>query len=452
MGSNKAIVAIEFMILLLVTITQFDFAAFAIDNDVPMPVIMDSNLTAVPVVTGLHWPSNMAFLGDSDILVLENKGGMVHRIINGSLSPQPLIDVNVANYSDRCMCGIEVTRNSSTDDIYVFLYFTESESQVAEDKGSGSETIGNRLYRYELVNDKLVNPKLLLDLPSEPGAWHNGGLIRMGPDENIYVTVGDINATKITGPRTKTQNYVDGTEPDGRAGILRITQDGEPVGNGILGHTYPLNLYYAYGVRNSYGIDFDPITGNLWDSENGPSFGDEINLVEPGFNSGWDKAQGVWNVFTNSSGDYAQGVGVNDNVLFSFDGKGEYSTPEFTWADSLGLTSLIFLESDKLGEKYENTLFAADYNYGRIYNFDLTKNRTALDLHGNLSDKVSERNTKEYMKEVLFGDGFKPQGITDLEVGPDGYLYVLHYPAIPNKFNGTIYKIMPISDSEQTLT
>lgn len=415
--------------------------------NMPKPVIVDPNLTVVPVVTGLHWPSNMVFLGDNDILVLENKVGKVHRIINGSLSPQPLIDVNVANYSDRCMCGIEVTRNSSTDDTYVFLYFTESVSQEAEDQGSKSDTLGNRLYRYELVNNRLINPILLLDLPSEPGAWHNGGLLKIGPDGNIYVTVGDIGATAITGPRTKTQNYPNGTEPDGRAGILRITQDGKVVRPAILEEDYPLSLYYAYGIRSSYGMDFDPITGKLWDTENGPSFGDEINLVEPGFNSGWDKVQGVWKVHTNSSGDYAQEIAANDMGLVEFDGKGEYSAPEFTWEKSLGLTSLVFFDSDRLGKKYENDLFVADYNYGRIYNFDLTKDRSALVLHGNLSDKVSEQNTKEYMKEVLFAGGFNPQGITDLEVGPDGYLYVLHYPAIPNKFNGTIYKVVPISNS-----
>jgi glucose/arabinose dehydrogenase len=44
---------------------------------------------------------------------------------------------------------------------------------------------------------------------------------------------------------------------------------------------HPLNMYYAYGIRNSFGLDFDPLTGNLWDTENGPEYGDEINLVEP---------------------------------------------------------------------------------------------------------------------------------------------------------------------------
>ena len=72
-----------------------------------------------------------------------------------------------------------------------------------------------------------------------------------------------------------------------------MTQDGQPVPNPPLGNeTYPANLYYACGIRNSFGLDFDPVTGNLWDTENGPDFGDEINLVNQGFNSGWEQVQG----------------------------------------------------------------------------------------------------------------------------------------------------------------
>ena len=76
------------------------------------------------------------------------------------------------------------------------------------------------------------------------------------------------------------------------SGILRLTQDGKIVDKGILSDSMPLRLYYAYGIRNSFGLNFDPITGFLWDTENGPQDGDEINLVEPGFNSGWNKIYG----------------------------------------------------------------------------------------------------------------------------------------------------------------
>ena len=60
----------------------------------------------------------------------------------------------------------------------------------------------------------------------------------------------------------------------------------------------PLNKYYAFGIRNGFGLAFDPVTSKLWDTENGPGYGDEINLVEPGFNSGWLRVQGWWPVRT----------------------------------------------------------------------------------------------------------------------------------------------------------
>ena len=60
------------------------------------------------------------------------------------------------------------------------------------------------------------------------------------------------------------------------------------MGSGILGASDPLNKYFAYGVRNAFGLDFDPVTNKLWDTENGPSSNDEINLADPGFNrAGW---------------------------------------------------------------------------------------------------------------------------------------------------------------------
>src|SRR6185503_20321050 len=92
----------------------------------------------------------------------------------------------------------------------------------------------------------------------------------------------------------KAENYEDGSEPDGTGGILRFDFDGNPKGDHYLGNKYPSSLYYAYGIRNSFGIDFDSVTGNLWDTENGPDFADEINLVMPGFNSGWKDVQGIW--------------------------------------------------------------------------------------------------------------------------------------------------------------
>ena len=144
-------------------------------------------------------------------------------------------------------------------------------------------------------NTKLGNSKLLLEIPALPGPAHNGGTITIGPDNNLYIIIGNLNDREIKSFWTLAEKSKNASSPDGRAGILRLTQDGEPVDkHGILGDSMPLKLYYAYGIRNGFGLAFDPITGKLWDTENGPDYGDEINIVEPGFNSGWNKVQGIW--------------------------------------------------------------------------------------------------------------------------------------------------------------
>jgi glucose/arabinose dehydrogenase len=376
------------------------------------PVINDNYLNVQLVASGLRKPTSMAFLGNGDILVLELSNGTVRRIINDTLQPKPLLDLNVSKVTgERGMLGVAVSRNTVGHE-YVFLYFTES-------KVDNADPIGNRLYRYDFVNDKLVNPKLLLNLPVKPGPYHNGGSLVVGPDNNLYLTIGNLENIELAENITsKIQNVKNGTEPNGEGGILRITQDGKAVGEGIIGSTYPSNLYYAYGIRNSFGIDFDPITDNLWDTENGPNYGDEINLVKPGFNSGFFKVQGVWE---NNKGNIGQ-VSTNPKDLVDFGGKGEYSSPEFSWKGRYGPTALVFLDSTKLGKEYENDLFVGNIHNQSILHFDLTNDRNGLSLSGLLKDKIAD-DSNEITGNVFvkYFDG----GITDLEVGPDGHLYVV---------------------------
>ena len=183
------------------------------------------------------------------------------------------------------------------------------------------------------------------------------------------------------------QNYINSSILDGRSGILRINQDGKPVGRGdILGDTCPLNLYYAYGIRNSFGFDWDPLTGKLWDTENGPHYGDEINLVEPGFNSGWVKVQGIWEPNFEQMGKIVH----NPIKLVSFNGKGKYSEPEFTWIPTVAPTALVFFTSDNYGADYKNTLFVGDANTGTLYHFKLNANRSGLQLDGDIKGQDSE--------------------------------------------------------------
>jgi glucose/arabinose dehydrogenase len=393
------------------------------------PTINDSALKAELVSQGLKAPTSMLFLGPNDILVTEKNSGLIQRIVNGTTSNEPLAHVNVSKADERGLLGMALSSTKTNGPVYVFLYYTKSQTEV------------NNVYRYELVNDKLTNPKLLLDLPALPGPQHNGGKITIGPDKSLYIAIGDVGGSFVEkDSETKAQNYVNGSEPDGRAAIIRITQDGKPIGNGIIGSVPISNLYYAYGIKNIFGLDFDPVTGKLWNTENGPTFGDEINLVEPGFNSGWAKVQGVWFVQLQEGEKTEPGKGErapeNPQGLVGFGGKGKYSPPEFTWDRSVAPTALKFLSSSKLGAQYANDMFVGDAKFGNIYHFVLNQNRTGLSLEGPLADKVADKI--EELGNTIFGKGFGV--ITDLQVGPDGYLYVLVY----DKDDGRVYRILPV--------
>jgi aldose sugar dehydrogenase len=425
------------------------------------PLVYDADLKLELVYEGLEYPTNMAFLASNDILVLEKNKGTVQRIIDGQMLDQPILDIAVANENERGLLGLAISKNANNQ-TFVYLYFTQSGNRTDGSDhcpeivkcGLANDSNGNKLYQYQLNDGKLMHPKLLLDLPSNPGSDHIGGAILIAPDNyriNDFTTRRNVNTPNndvtqddalyiVTGdnsfPWSQTANIIQGINAEGRGGILRLNQNGSPLNDkAMLGNTFPLNLYYAYGIRNSFGIDFDPITGNLWDTENGPNFGDEINLVRQGFNSGWLKVQGISSPASTSE---IEG-------LESFGGKGEYSDPELTWSLPVGLTSIRFFDSDKFGELYRNDLFVADIHNGNIYHLELDERRLGLKLSGALADKVI--NTTEEGAELIFAQGFN--GIVDLEVGPDGYLYILAYHEQTKADRqhyygqGRIYRIVP---------
>jgi glucose/arabinose dehydrogenase len=411
------------------------------------PTLIDPLLKAEVVVKGLHFPTGMAILDSGEILIIEKNDGNVKRIVNGTNLQKPLLDVNVANKNGRGLLGIGMAKHENGL-TYVFLYYTESKTKDGEDVINGIQPLGNRLYRYELNDNHLINPKLLLDLPANSDTmaysnYNSGGKIIIGPDENVYVSVGDIGSHL-----TKAQNVKDGFYPDGTGGILRVTQDGKPV-EGILGDNFPLNLYFAYGIRNILGMDFDPLTGNLWDTEEGDDHSDEINLVESGFNSGWKVVQGMSHASRTNLDNLVRFPGLSYSekgllgiiekfILEIQDKEGKYNDPKFVWTDVVGISALRFLESNKLGSKYQNDMFVGDMLNGNLYHFKLNKQRTAViftDRNSHLNDKIV--NNKAEYEEVLFATGFG--SITDLQVGTDGYLYVLTY----DKATGTIFRIVP---------
>jgi glucose/arabinose dehydrogenase len=401
-----------------------------------IPILRDSNLKTELIVDKLKFPSGMEFIGNDDLLVIEKNTGIVKRVTNGKVIAE-LLDLNVAKKSERGLLGIAVLDISKTkyadkygpNDKFVFLFVTETENQ---DDGN---ILGNRVYRYDFVNGNLINPTLLLDLPYLPGPSHNGGVMRIGPDNNLYIVMGDLNRLKDPSGDTITQNLEGTSPPDGRGGVLRITPDGETVNDGFtLGNEGLLDKYYGYGVRNSFGIGFDNVTGYLWDTENGSHYGDELNIVKPGFNSGWRQVLGLssmYGEFNNKEFDRNQLINFNDN--------GKYYDPVLTWNDTIAPTTVAFIHSSTLGEEYKDDMLVGGVKNGTILHFDLNQTRTGLQLEGELSDSLVNKPSEQ--NSAIFGTGFDI--ITDIKIDPsDGDLYVL----AANSKNGKIYKISKGAD------
>jgi len=387
------------------------------------PSISVPNLRAELVLDGLSSPTSIAFLDENNILLLE-KEGIVRLISNGQLQPEPILQLQgVESNNERGLLGIEVM------DDKVFLYVTESGAQVQGIPTEGD--VRNRVYSYTWDGTSLTNPQLLLDLPSGPGTNHQGGKLKIGPDNQLYAIVGEMQR------EGQLQNIQNGPDPDDTGVILRVNPaDGSPSnGNPFSSDpANPLSKYYAYGIRNSFGIEFDPMTRQLWDAENGEDVFDEINLVKPGFNSGWKQVMGP----------IAANPGASESSLVNFPGS-QYADPVFSWSESIGVTDIEFFNSTAFGSSYENGIFVGDITSGTLFYFEPNADRTGVALASDplLSDLIA--NNDEEISSVTFGTGFT--GITDIETGPDGNLYVLTFDRGAEGI-GSLYRILPAGEGD----
>lgn len=365
------------------------------------PSLKDPNLKVEAFVSGIASPTSMLFVDENNILVLE-KDGNVRLVSNGMLQSQPLVSLSVDNKNERGLLGIEKIGEN------VFLYATVKDGQLI-----------NRIYKYTLApGPELTNEQEFMDLPATPATNHQGGKLVASNDGYLYSVTGELQRNG------KDQNIVNGPDPDFSGAILKTNaNDGSPAPNNPFksdNSNDPINWYQAYGLRNSFGLGIDPVTGALWDTENGEKTFDEINLVSPGFNSGWKLTIGPIS---------ESGISQDDLVNFP---DSNYKDPILSFRNSIGITDIEFLNSDKLGTEYANNAFVGDISYGNLYRFEPNEDRVDFKFNDpGLEDRVVDNNKE--LDSVIFGEGFS--GITDIKTGPDGLLYVLSFE------DGTIYRI-----------
>ena len=385
------------------------------------PTIEDPLIKVEQIVEGLSSPTSMSFVDSQNILVLEKNSGEVRLVSKGELKEDPILKLEIDSTTATCcrgLLGIDVDNQNATNIKDVFFYFTAA--------GKNDIPVVNKIVKYKWDGRVLVNPQIMLELPATPGPNHPGGKLALDSEDNLYAVIGDLNNEGIL------QNIEDGKELSDSSVILKVKRiDGSAlIDNPFVSikkefPTSQVEKYYGYGIRNSFGLAIDPLTGNLWDTENGDKDYDEINLVYQGFNSGWKQLMGpIYN------------SGVTENDLAILPGS-YYGDPIFSWEPSLGVTDIEFFNSKNLGDNYENNVFVGDINNGNIYYFKVNSTRTGFELESPEIefDRIANEEEKD---KLVWGTGF--DGITDLETGPDGNLYVLSFDESSNG-DGKIYRI-----------
>jgi glucose/arabinose dehydrogenase len=488
------------------------------------PTMLVPNLGVRTAASGLVTPIGLAFLPDGRWLVLEKNTGQVQIVVNGTVQSTAL-DLAVNNFSERGLLGIALHPDFATNS-FVYLFwsctappppaenpFFPTATECADTPLTGADSdevlavplLGNRVDRFvwdgsagtltfdlnliklrSFQNDGAPVPPDQGDETQPARGNHDAGVIRFGPDGKLYIQFGD------TGRRGQLQNLPSGptltglgpTVPDDQFGgpepddahftgaIIRLNDDGTtPSDNpffaagAAIGGEVGANVQkiFAYGVRNGFGMAFDPLSGNLWDQENGEDAFDELNLVEPGMNSGWIQITGPVSRVAQYKQIETTSLHHEDfpnlqqfrwgperiadtpaealSRLFELPGS-HYSDPEFSWVHVLAPAAIGFLNSRALGPQYFGDLFVGfsvndDPLGGGLMRFNLTGNRRKIGVDDpRLEDRVADNPTFHDPTEsesFIVGRDFGI--VTEIQTAPNGNLLVV------SLVDGKIYEV-----------
>ena len=485
------------------------------------PTMIDPKLQVTTTVAGLNQPTSMVFLGPSDFLILEKATGKVQHVLNGAIVGTAL-DLPVNSASERGLLGIAL----DPDFIHnqgVYLYWTQSSTGADSADLADVPLLGNRVDRFvwNVQTGTLAFDRNIITLRSfqadggQPMRGnHDGGKILFGPDGKLYLQIGD------QGRRGQLQNLAGGPfgpgQPDDQFGgpapddahltgsIFRLNPDGttpsdNPFVNVAMDQIAELerkaglklssaqlnnvvaNIHkiFSYGHRNGFGLAFDPMTGFLWESENGDDAFDEMNRITAGSNGGWVQVMGpldrvrqfkqIEASFTPLQGNLpvagnlpfsaidpatfipalqqvrwpptliANSPGQAEHRLFELLGS-HYDDPEFSWKWAVAPAAIGFAEG-ALGSQHAGNLFVGesrtflDGGYLFEFTFDHSRHQFAFS-DPKLKDKVDDNDYKfdeGESESLVAGKNFGI--VTNIVSGPDGNLYVTSLT------NGAVYMI-----------
>ncbi|HET8776266.1 MAG TPA: PQQ-dependent sugar dehydrogenase [Candidatus Limnocylindria bacterium] len=441
------------------------------------PTMTDESLGGEVAASGLTEPTSLAFIGPDDYFVTEKSTGEVHHVVDGDIG-DPVLDLAVNFFDERGLLGIALHPDFAENG-YVYLYWTASGEGEGDDGLLGPDTddeftlpdLGNRVDRFTWDGEQLTWDQNIVQLRSNTldtdtsgriRGNHDAGPILFGTDGKLFVIIGDQNL------RGQYQNLADGPAPDDMnftGMVLRLNDDGSiPDDNpfydvgaemgGEVGEN--VQMTFAYGIRNSFGLAIHPETGDLWETENGDDSWDEVNILPAGSNSGWWQLMGPperfdeYRQIETDSEDGTDNPDVPPDQLassadeaqsrfYELDGSA-YAAPAFSWKYPVAVTSIALVTDDALGESSTNTAWMGTVLTDSLYRYPLADDGSGFDFGDDegLSDLVDDNAAKGDVGEsanYVVGTGFGV--VTHIVQAPDGLLYVSSIS------NGAVYRIGP---------
>lgn len=322
------------------------------------------------LVSGLDHPWGIAFLPGGDVLVTERPGTL--NLISDGFRKRSKI---------RGLPLISEAGQGGLLDVALHPGFEENRLVYISYAAPGDNGDGTEVARGRLVGDRLKDVTVIFRaLPKSGGGRHFGSRLLFTPDGFLYITLGD------RGKRPQAQAL--STHP---GSIIRVHDDGSvPRDNPFISEKLARPEIYTYGNRNVQGIALEPVSGRVWAHEHGPQGGDEINIIEAGFNYGWP-------VIT-----YGRNYGIGTTI-----GEGTHkdgmAQPVHQWTPSIAPSGMTFYDGDRF-PRWRGNLFAGSLKFRLLV-------RLAVD-----GDRVTE-------EERLLADSYGR--IRDVRSGPDGFIYLL---------------------------
>jgi glucose/arabinose dehydrogenase len=333
--------------------------------------------TVTTLTDTLKAPWSFAFLPGGEILITEKGGTMRIRDAQGMLS-EPLTGVpQVRAVGQVGLLDVALDPQFASNHRLFFSY-----SEPVGDSYSNIAVARARLDGHALT-DVTVIFRVKPALPARLLSSNQGGRIAIGRDGNLFVIIGD---------RSKSPPWDMAQRLDTDLGkMIHITPDGAPApGNPFLDKTGALPEIWSMGHRSEEGLTIDPATGQLWEVEDGPRGGDELNLMQPGKNYGWPVAvHGI---------DYP-GETIGAGIVQ----KDGIEQPRYYWDPVIAPSGLAFYTGN-LFPQWKGSVFVGA-------------------LRGQMLDRLTMNGDKVVSEEPLLVD--MHARIRDVRIGPEGAVYVL---------------------------